>query len=85
MILKPTPDTQRCEMELIWLDNCILICFPYCQARPLAELLVQSSTTHTPRILVKLQIKQAQLRLFKLGPGTVLIFYKSFAPTSIYM
>ena len=29
--------------------------------------------------------KQAQLRLCKLGPGTVLIFYKSFAPTSIYM
>ena len=29
--------------------------------------------------------KQAQLRLCKLGPGTVLIFYKSFAPTPIYM
>ena len=29
--------------------------------------------------------QQAQLRLCKLGPGTVLIFYKSFAPTSIYM
>ena len=29
--------------------------------------------------------KQAQLRLCKLGPGTVLIFYKSLAPTPIYM
>ena len=29
--------------------------------------------------------KQAQLRLFKLGPGTLLIFHKSPAPTPIYM
>ena len=31
------------------------------------------------------EFKQAQLRLCKLGPGTILIFYNSFAPTSIYM
>ena len=31
------------------------------------------------------QEKQAQLRLCKLGPGTVLIFYKTLAPTPIYM
>ena len=29
--------------------------------------------------------KQGRLRSNKLGQGTVLIFYKSFAPTSIYM
>ena len=29
--------------------------------------------------------QQAQLRLCKLGPGTVLIFYKSLVPNSIYM
>ena len=29
--------------------------------------------------------KQAQLRLCKLGPGTVLIFYKSLSPTPIYI
>ena len=28
--------------------------------------------------------EHAQLRLCKLGPGTVLIFYKSLAPTPIY-
>ena len=30
-------------------------------------------------------MEQAQLRLSKLGPGTVLIFYKSFGPTPIYI
>ena len=34
---------------------------------------------------IRLYIKQAQQRLCKLGPGTVLIFYKSLAPTPIYM
>ena len=29
--------------------------------------------------------KQAQLRLCKLGPGTVLIFYMSLARTPMYM
>ena len=29
--------------------------------------------------------KQGRLRSNKLGQGTVLTFYKSFAPTSIYM
>ena len=33
----------------------------------------------------KTKKQQAQLRLCKLGLGTVLIFYKSFAPTSVYM
>ena len=32
-----------------------------------------------------LQFKQVQLRLCKLGPSTVLIFYKLFAPILIYM
>ena len=33
----------------------------------------------------RVRMEQAQLRLCKLGPGTVLIFYKSFGPTPICM
>ena len=33
----------------------------------------------------KQKLKQAQLRLCKLGPGTVLFFYKSLAPIPTYM
>ena len=36
-------------------------------------------------LLAHPHIKQAQLRLCKLWSGTVLIFYKSFVPTPIYM
>ena len=35
--------------------------------------------------IIEIVKKQAQLRLCKLGPGTVLIVYKSFAPTPIYL
>ena len=35
--------------------------------------------------MIGLNKKQAQLRLCKLEPGTVLIFYKFLAPTPIYI
>ena len=38
----------------------------------------------TERDWHKINSEQAQLRLCKLGPATVLIFYKSLAPTPIY-
>ena len=67
--------TKHGHIENVYMFGC------FCQTFLSLSVNICSNQESFPTILY---LQQAQLRLCKLGPGTVLILYKSLAPTPIY-